>query len=137
MKNPTKKTPNLDYKEITNLVEESYKYGSTLFITDEKLDDINVKQVNPHEIEDINGMYDCVIINTHIDIQNKQGSENTELFLKCISHVKKGGKLAISRLTYENIPEGRKVIEGLVKTLKLRIEVPPSEYSNIILASKT
>lgn len=132
-----KKTLNLDYKEITTLVEESYEYGSTLFITDKKLDDVNVKQVNPHEIEDINGMYDCVIINTHIDIQNKQGSENTKLFLKCISHVKKGGILAISRLTYENIPEGRKVIEGLVKTLKLRIEVPPSEYSNIILASKT
>ena len=43
----------------------------------------------------------------------------------------------IPEMTYESVSGGRKVIEGFVKTLKLRIEVPISEYDNIIIASKT
>ena len=127
----------VNYDEINTLVKECYEYGSSLLITDKKLDDINIKQITPFEIKDINGDYDFVIINIHDSIKNKKGREITKIFLESINHVKNGGYIAIPKLTYRNIPGGRKVVEGLINTLKLRIEVPPCEYKNIIIASKT
>lgn len=131
------KIDSADYKKIVPLTKICNKYGSALLITDEILDEVNIKQVNPFETEKINGTYDCVIINIHDSIKNKKGMEVTKIFLECINRVKKGGFIIIPELTYGIIPGGRKVIEGLIKTLKLRIEIPPSDYENIIIASKT
>lgn len=126
-----------DYDDVKFLSETINDYGSVLLITDINIDNDNIKQVNPLEIEDITGHYDSVIININKCIQKKKGGEIAEIFLESIEHVKKGGVLFIPKETYENIPGGRKVIEGLIKTLKLRIEVPPSDFENIIIASKT
>ncbi len=127
----------IQYEEINKLVRECYEYGSSLLITDKKLDGINIKQISPFEIKDIHGDYDFVIINIHDSIKKKSGREITKIFLESIKHVKNGGYIAIPELTYRNIPGGRKVVEGLINTLKLRIEVPSYEYKNIIIASKT
>ena len=61
----------------------------------------------------------------------------TEIFLNSIKHVKKGGLLFVPALTYGSLKGARSVIEGLIKTMKLRIEVPPSHYRDLIVASKT
>ena len=89
------------------------------------------------EIEKITGDFNCVIMNINESISQKNETEITEIFLKSIDHVKKGGFLFIPEFTYANISGGRKVVEGLIKTLKLRIEVPPCDFENIIIASKT
>ncbi len=128
---------NVDYGEIKPLLKEANTYGSTLLVSDEIFDDLNVKQVTPLEIDNVTGNYDSVLINVHDSLQNIKGEEITRIFLNSISHVKKGGFLFIPALTYETIPGGRKVVEGLIKTLKLRIEVPSSDYDKIIIASKT
>jgi hypothetical protein len=62
--------------------------------------------------------------------------EVTKIFLECIGHVKKGGYLFVPTLTWDAIPGGRKVIEWIIKTLKLRIEVLPSHYKTVMIASK-
>jgi hypothetical protein len=89
------------------------------------------------ETDNIIGDYDFIFINICDSIRGMKGEEITQIFLNSISHVKKGGLVFIPEMTYESVSGGRKVIEGLVKTLKLRIEVPISEYDNIIIASKT
>ena len=127
----------VDYAEIKPLLEEVEPYGSTLLVSDELFDDLGIKQVNPLETDNLIGDYDFVFINIRDSIRDMNGEEITQIFLNSISHVKKGGLLFIPALTYESVSGGRKVIEGLVKTLKLRIEVPISEYDNIIIASKT
>ena len=126
-----------DYDNIAFLSEAIHHYGSVLLVTDSFLENSAVKQVNPLKVNEITGKYDSVIININKCIQKKSSREIARIFLETIDHVKKGGVLFIPQQTYENIPGGRKVIEGLVKTLKLRIEVPPSEFENIIIASKT
>lgn len=127
----------VDYAEIKPLLEEVEPYGSTLLVSDELFDDLGIKQVNPLETDNLIGDYDFVFINIRDSIRDMNGEEITQIFLNSISHVKKGGLLFIPALTYESVSGGRKVIEGLVKTLKLRIEVPISEQDNIIIASKT
>ena len=127
----------VDYAEIKPLLEEVEPYGSTLLVSDELFDDLGIKQVNPLETDNIIGDYDFVFINIRDSIRDMKGEEITQIFLNSISHVKKGGLLFIPALTYESVSGGRKVIEGIVKTLKLRIEVPISEQDNIIIASKT
>ncbi len=126
-----------DYCEIKPLLEEVEPYGSTLLVSDELFDDLEIKQANPLETDNIIGDYDFVFINIRDSIRDMKGEEITQIFLNSISHVKKGGLLFIPALTYESVSGGRKVIEGIVKTLKLRIEVPISEQDNIIIASKT
>ena len=127
----------VDYGEIKPLLEKADFYGSTLLVSDELFDDFNIKQVKPFEIDKVTGDYDFVVINVYDSIKDKKGSEVTKIFLDSISHVKKGGYLFVPALTYETIPAGRKVLEGLVKNLKLRIEVPPCDFSDIIIATKT
>lgn len=127
----------VDYAEIKPLLEEVEPYGSTLLVSDELFDDLGIKQVNPLETDNLIGDYDFVFINIRDSIRDMNGEEITQIFLNSISHVKKGGLLFIPALTYESVSGGRKVIEGIVKTLKLRIEVPISEQDNIIIASKT
>lgn len=127
----------VDYAEIKPLLEEVEPYGNTLLVSDELFDDLGIKQVNPLETDNIIGDYDFVFINIRDSIRDMKGEEITQIFLNSISHVKKGGLLFIPALTYESVSGGRKVIEGIVKTLKLRIEVPISEQDNIIIASKT
>ncbi len=127
----------IDYSEVKPLLKEANLYGSSLLVSDVIFDDLNLKQVKPLEIDSITGDYDSVFINLYDSIQNLKGEEITKIFLNSISHVKKGGFLFVPALTYEAIPGGRKVVEGLIKTLKLRIEVPSSDYDNILIASKT
>ena len=126
-----------DSEQIKSLLEIAYSNGSILFITDKFIDNSNIKQISPSEIKNINGHYDSVIIYLNEALKNKKGPEITRIFLESIERVKNGGIILIPKLTYGNIPGGRKVIEGLVKTLKLRIEVPPSDYGKIIIASKS
>ena len=127
----------IDCKAIEALLENSYEYGSTLLVSDELIANENIKQVTPLEIKNLNGFYDTVILNINESIKNRKGKEVSKIFLESIKHVKKGGYVLIPKITYQNISGGRKVVEGLIKTLKLRIEVPSSDYENIIIASKT
>lgn len=126
----------VDDGSIKLLLEESNEYGSTLLVTDELISNVNIKQTIPSEIENIHGEYDSVIIHINKSIKNKSGMEVTKIFLDCIGHVRNGGLLFVPQLTYNAVPGGRKVIGGLIKTLKLHIEVPPSQYGNILIASK-
>ena len=127
----------VDYSEIKPLLKEVGAYGNTLLVSDETFDDLNIIQTPPLEIDNVNGEYDFVFINIHDSILDMKGEEITKIFLKSMNHIKKGGWLFIPALTYGSISGGRKVIEGLVKTLNLRIEVPIAEVDNIIIASKT
>ena len=136
-KSEKKNVENVDYNEIKPLMKEINVYGSTLLVSDELFDDLSIKQVHPLKIDSITGTYDSVVINVYDSIKDKKGEEISKIFLNCINHVKNGGFLFIPALTYDAIPGGRKVLEGLVKTLKLRIEVPSSDYHDIIVASKT
>lgn len=125
-----------DPDEIKALSKEANDHGNALLISDEIFEDLDIKQSNPYEIDDVNGYYDFVIVNVHDSFKDKKSEEISKIIVNSIAHVKNGGFFIIPKSTYGSIPGGRKVLEGLIKSFKLRIEVPPSDYDNIIIASK-
>ena len=61
-----------DYEDLKSILNKIQAYGLTLFVTEEVFDDIDLMQVLPKDIEDINGEFDCVIVNLNKSIINKK-----------------------------------------------------------------
>ena len=48
-------------EDLENILNKISSYGLTLFVTDDSFNDINMLQVSPDEIEDVNGDFDSVL----------------------------------------------------------------------------
>lgn len=58
------------------------------------------------------------------------------LTLESLSKVKSGGYVLIPKNTYEQVPSKRNGMEAIIQTLGLKIEVPPNEIKDVIIASR-
>jgi hypothetical protein len=123
-------------KVSSDLLEKSEIYGTTLFVTDQKLDR-PCMQVSADEISDLTGTHDCVIVNLNLSLADKSGEEISRIFLEIFKKVKVGGFIFIPKTTYDCLRSKRNGMEALLKTLNLRIEVPPYGVKGVIIASKT
>lgn len=123
-------------EECRSLLAQSETFGTTLFITDQKID-MKCVQRTVDEIPSIEGTYDSIIINLNKSIINKEEDEIALIFLDIFTKVKVGGLIFIPKNTYQYIKSKRRGMEALIKTLNLRIEVPPQDIKDIIIASKT
>lgn len=115
---------------------ENYDYGLLLFVSDQKTDK-NCIQVNLDGISDLEGYFDCVIINLNKSIADKKEDEITQIFLEILSRVRSGDLAIIPNTTYEHLQSKRRGVEALLKVLNFRIEVPQQEIKDLIIASKT
>ncbi|MBQ6512085.1 ATP-grasp domain-containing protein [Methanobrevibacter sp.] len=122
--------------ETKSLMSKIENYGTTLLVTDQKLDDAHV-QVNLGELEGIQGKYDCVVVNLNKSLVEIKEDEIARIFLEVFTKVKVGGLIFIPESTYQNIKSKRRGMEALLKTLNLRLELPPQGVDGIIIASKT
>jgi len=118
------------------LLDDSEIFGTTLFVTDQKIDRTCV-QVGLDEISDIRATYDSVIVNLNSSMLNKKEDEIAEIFLEIFSKVKVGGLIFVPETTYQCLISKRRGMEALLKTLNLRIELPPNNVEGVIIASKT
>lgn len=123
-------------KDALQLLSQSDEFGTTLFITDQKVDS-NCVQKTIDDIPDIKGTYDSIVINLNKSIINKKLEDVALIFLDIFTKVKVGGLIFIPKHTYQCIKSQRRGMEALVKTLNLRIEIPPQEIKDVIIASKT
>ena len=122
--------------ETKALMSKINKYGTTLLVTDQKIADTYV-QANLDDLPCIKGKYDSILINLNKSLIDKKEDETARIFLEIFSKVKVGGLIFIPEITYQNIKSKRRGMEALIKTLDLRLEVPPQEVENVIIASKT
>ena len=136
----THKKTFLDEKEsfddVKNTLRMLKAYGSCLFVTDEKVDDQQLLQISPDEIDNIHGDFNCVVVNLNKSIINLKDEEMSYLFLKIIERVKRGGFIVIPESTYQYAPHGRVSAEALIKVLDLRIELPLHNFGKMLIASK-
>ena len=136
----THKKTFLDEKEsfddVKNTLRMLKAYGSCLFVTDEKVDDQQLLQISPDEIDNIHGDFNCVVVNLNKSIINLKDGEMSYLFLKIIERVKRGGFIVIPESTYQYAPHGRVSAEALIKVLDLRIELPLHNFGKMLIASK-
>ena len=124
------------FRELDVLVSHAHDYGTALLITDQFLDDINIVQIGKDEINDMNGEFDYVIINLNKSLIHLDEFKVIELIFNIFSNIKVGGVVFIPESTCDYIPGGRKGIEALLRTLDLKIEVPPHGLNTGVIASK-
>lgn len=123
-------------KELKPFLDLVATYGMGLIITDQQIDDTDILQSKPEDIENIKGEFDFVLINLNKSYFKENDENIVELTIKILSRVKSGGVVCIPKNTYELIPSKRNGMESIIKTLGLKIEVPPHGLKDIVLASK-
>ena len=107
-----------------------------MIITDQLIEDTDILQSKPQDIEKIKGEFDFVLINLNKSYYEENDEYIVELSLESLFRVKSGGYVFIPRNTYEQIPNKRNGMEALIQTLGLKIEVPPYGIKDIIIASR-
>ena len=122
--------------QLKSIVDVTDDYGTGLLITDQFLDDVDVVQVGIDELDTINGEFDYVIVNLNRSLIDKKDDITSQIILDIFSDIRVGGMVFIPETTYKNLSIGRNGIESLIKSLGLRIELPPYGIDTGIIASK-
>ena len=122
-----------ELKQFLDLVST---YGTGLIITDQIIEDSDILQCKPQDIDKINGEFDFVLLNLNKSYMRESDDNIVKLSFESLSRVKSGGYVFIPKNTYEQIPSKRNGMEGIIQTLDLKIEVPPYGIKDIIVASK-
>lgn len=130
----------LDEKQIAENLEKALNiglnYGTGILITDQFIDEINMLQVGLEDIRNVSGEFDFVVVNLNKSFIEKNAEISVDIVFDILSLIKVKGFVFIPKTTYDFVPGGRKGIEAIIKSLNLRIEVPPYRMKNIVIASK-
>lgn len=121
---------------LQNLINTTEKYGNGLLITDQKIDDTDILQINLKDISNIKGSFDYIIVNLNKSMTSVLDEQSVEIILNILSYIKTGGFVFIPKSTYDYMPGGRKGMEAIVKNCNLNIEAPPFGLKNAVIASK-
>lgn len=125
-----------NHKSLKSFIEEVEALGTCLLITDTIYDDLNVTQVLPHELKEIKGEFDTVIVNLNEILTKYDDELTTKFIINTFDRIKEGGLIIIPESTFEIMPNGRLGAEALVKILNLRIELPLHQFPKMLIASK-
>ncbi len=123
-------------KEIKDIIKDINAFGTCLLISDTIFDELNVTQVLPEELGEINGKYGVVIVNLNKSITGHKDDEVAKFILNTFDRIKEGGIIIIPKATYDAMPNGRLGAEALLRTLDLKIELPIHQLPKMLIASK-
>ena len=122
--------------ELKPMLEKIEKHGTGLCVTDQFADDINILQIGYEEISDVIGNFDFVFVNLNKSLIDKNEAEKVRIILDALLKVKTGGIIFVPKNTYQLMSSGRRGIEALIEVLDYRIELPPYNIYDLIIASK-
>lgn len=124
------------HEDIESLIESIKSEGTCLLITDYIYDNLDIVQVSPKELKEVNGQFDSVVINLNKSIADHEDDMIAKFVLDTFDKIKVGGLVFIPKTTYDAMPSGRLGAEALVKVLNLKIELPLHNFQKILIASK-
>jgi hypothetical protein len=127
---------NETYEDVKSILKKVSAYGSTLFVTDQIFDDVDVLQVSLDQVDDIRGNFNCIVVNLNKSLMGKNDATIAYEFLKIINMVRLGGIIIIPETTYKYTPHGRIGAEALIKVLNLKLELPLHHLNKAVIASK-
>ena len=133
---PKLKEDNEYLSEIMPVIKRIEKHGTGLFVTDQFGDDIDIFQIDYSKINDVKGNFDFVLVNLNKSLIDKNEADKVKIILDALLKVKTGGLIFVPKNTYQLMSSGRKGIEALIKVLGYKIELPPHDIRDIIIASK-
>ena len=123
-------------RNIKEIVDVTQDYGAGLLITDQIIDNLDIIQVGLDDLDTVNGEFDYVIVNLNKSLINKRQDITVSVILNILSDIRVGGMVCVPETTFNYLPSKRKGIESLMKTLNLRIEVPPYGINAGVIASR-
>lgn len=124
------------FKGIESLMNEIKAYGTSLLVTENIFDNLNVSQASIDDLDEIKGTFDCVVINLNKSLSDMHDDEITKRFLDIFAKVKFGGLIFIPKTTYDFMPNSRLGAEALLKVLDFKIELPIHKLNRMVIASK-
>ena len=127
---------NVIIEKLKLVIDITEKYGTGLLITDQPVYDVDILQVGLSDIENVKGTFDFVLLNLNESFIKRSDEITVDIIFDIFSYIKVGGLIFIPDTTYKYVPGGRKGVEALVKSLNLKIEVPPYGMKNAVIASK-
>jgi biotin carboxylase len=123
-------------QNIKILLDNVEAFGSVLLVTEEKFEGLNIKQVTLDSLDEINGEFDCLIVNLNQSVCNESAECVSRILLDIFDKVKVGGLIFIPNSTYDFLPNGRLGAEALMKLLDFNLEIPMHKLTKMIIASK-
>ena len=123
-------------QDIRPLVKKCEKYGIGLLVTDQLIDDVDILQVKPEDVDDVIGTFDFIVINMNKTIFNSRSTDVIEPIWSSFSKIKKDGLIFIPQNTYEQLDGGKNSMEVLIKAADLKLVLPPYGIFDTIIASK-
>ena len=124
------------YNDITSLINNIKPYGTSLLVTENVFDDLNVSQVSIESLDEIKGNFDCVVLNLNESLSDMKDEEIAKIFLSIFDKVKFGGLIFIPKTTYDFMPNARLGAEALLNVLDFKIELPIHKMNRMVIASK-
>ena len=124
------------HEDIKSIVNEIRGNGSCLLISDFIYDDLDILQISPEELGEVNGEFDSILINLNKSIDETKDDKLAKFVLDTFDRLKLGGSVFIPKTTYDALPSGRLGAEALVKVLDLKIELPLHTHPKILVAKK-
>ncbi|WP_407414431.1 ATP-grasp domain-containing protein [Methanobrevibacter sp.] len=122
--------------EIKPLIEKGTRYGTGLLVTDQFVDNIDTFQINNDKIHELNGNFDFIIVNLNKSLVGETEANKAKMILDIFSKIKVGGVILIPKNTYQFLISGRSGMEALIKVLGYKVELPPYDVEEVIIASK-
>ena len=133
---PKLKEDSVYLSEIMPMIKKIEKHATGLFVTDQFGKNLDLFQIDYSKIDDVGGSFDFVIVNLNKSLIDKNEAEKVKIILDSLLKVKRGGFIFVPKNTYKFISSGRKGIEALVKVLDYKIELPPYDIQDVIIASR-
>lgn len=124
------------YEEIKSLIGNIHPLGTCLLVTENDFDGLTAYQSSLDEIGEIQGEFDCVIINLNKSLVDMGDDEIAKQFLKIFDKVKFGGVIFIPKTTYAFMPNSRLGAEALLKLFGCNIELPMHNLNRMVIATK-
>ena len=133
---PKLKEDSVYLSEIMPMIKKIEKHATGLFVTDQFVKNLDLFQIDYSKIDDVGGSFDFVIVNLNKSLIDKNEAEKVKIILDSLLKVKRGGFIFVPKNTYKFMSSGRKGIEALVKVLDYKIELPPYDIQDVIIASR-
>ena len=124
------------HEDIESIITGIKSNGTCLLITDHIYENLDILQVTPQKLKEIEGEFDSIVINLNKSIVDKEDDIIVRFVLNAFDRIKVGGLVFIPKTTYDAMPSGRLGAESLVKVLDLKIELPLHNFPKILIASK-
>ena len=123
-------------ENIELLLDEIPKYGTAVFITDEVYDNVTMLQALVDEMDNVEGEFDCVVVNLNKTLMEIEDYNKAVLLLKCFDFVKKGGVIIVPPTTYNIVPHGKIGVEALLEIKDFKLKMPVYSLDGFVFASK-